>query len=132
MKARLRRFSLGVPGGYRGRDAGVEFVRDLLACFEWNDDYEGALVSPATVKIVEHGQRSERGIAAIWAERKVLVDVVGRAQLTENGSARRGSTARHAARTACEEEGSRGLPRLRPERTHERRGPDERSSSTSA
>lgn len=51
LKARLRRFALWVPGGYRGNDAGVDFVRDLLGCFEWEDDYEGSLESPSAIKI---------------------------------------------------------------------------------
>jgi hypothetical protein len=75
VKSALQRFSLEGPA-ITGRDAQGRFVRALLACFGWPDGEPPGAEIPATLATREHGKRVSRSIAARWAERKVLIDVV--------------------------------------------------------
>jgi hypothetical protein len=75
VKSSLQRFSLEGPA-ITGRDAQGRFVRALLACFGWPDGEPPATEIPATLATREHGKRVSRTIAARWAERRVLIDVV--------------------------------------------------------
>lgn len=79
-KMALRRFALGAAAGYRGRDAGETFARDLMRCF-WpvgspeQDDGPGFAHS---FSVVDGGKRSKRTVSAYWATRRLVVDVVER------------------------------------------------------
>ncbi|MFO0559988.1 MAG: type IIL restriction-modification enzyme MmeI [Polyangiales bacterium] len=75
VKAALQRFSLEGPA-ISGRDAQGRFVRALLACFGWRDGEPPGTEIPATLATREHGKRVTRVVAARWAERRVLIDVI--------------------------------------------------------
>ncbi|MBZ0119590.1 MAG: hypothetical protein K8H88_21545, partial [Sandaracinaceae bacterium] len=75
----LRKFALGAAGGYRGRDGGETFARDLIECF-WpaaGEQGEGPVFSHA-VAVVDGGKRSKRTLSAYWPARRVVVEVVDR------------------------------------------------------
>jgi SAM-dependent methyltransferase len=77
LKSALRRFALDAAAGFRGRDAATKFVKALLSCFGWPDGEPPGADIPASLSIVEHGQRATREVAALWNDRRVLVEVVG-------------------------------------------------------
>lgn len=76
LKSALRRFALNASAGFRGSDANARFVWGLLECFGWPRGEAPGVDVPASVSVVEHGQRVTRDVAALWKERRVLVDVV--------------------------------------------------------
>jgi hypothetical protein len=75
LKSALRRFVLAAAGGYRGRDAELKFTLGLLTAFGWADGKPEGAAIPAEVAIVEHGERATRKLAALWNERRALVEV---------------------------------------------------------
>lgn len=76
VKAALRRFVVEVAGGLRGRDAGVGFTRRLLQCFGWPSGAPAEVAIPASMAVVDAGQRATREVALFWPERRVLIEVV--------------------------------------------------------
>ena len=76
LKSALRRFVLDVAGGYRGRDAAMEFTSRLLTCFGWADGHITEASMPASISIVSDGVRTTREVALLWKLRRVLIDVV--------------------------------------------------------
>jgi hypothetical protein len=76
LKSELRRFVLDVAGGYRGRDASMEFTSKLLRCFGWPDGQAPDASMPASLSIVANGERATREVALFWKARRVLVEVV--------------------------------------------------------
>ncbi len=76
LKAALRRFALEAAAGFGGRDAAVRFLKGLLACFGWPDGEPPGAAIPAELPVTEHGRRATRPVAALWPERRVLLDVV--------------------------------------------------------
>ncbi len=76
LKAALRRFTLEVAAGFGGRDAQTKFVKAFFTCFGWRDGEPPGADIPASLSVVEIGQRTTRLVAAVWSERRVLVDVV--------------------------------------------------------
>lgn len=76
LKSALRRFALDAAAGYRGRDAATRFVKGLLACFGWPDGEPPGAEIPASITIVEHGQRATRDVAVRWDERRILFEVL--------------------------------------------------------
>ncbi len=77
LKSALRRFTLDAAAGFRGRDAATSFVKALFACFGWPDGEPPGVDIPASLSVLEHGQRVTREVAAHWRERRVLIHVVG-------------------------------------------------------
>lgn len=75
LKSALRRFVLETAGGYRGRDAATEFTTRLLRCFGWADGRPPEAEIPATLSLVENGQRTTREFPLFWKARRVLVEV---------------------------------------------------------
>ena len=75
LKSALRRFVLDTAGGYRGRDAGVQFTTRLLECFGWQDGRPPDAEIPAAVTVVEGGQKATREVACLWDRRRVLIYV---------------------------------------------------------
>lgn len=75
LKSSLRRFALSAPGGYRGKQGRVRFAAGLLACFGWPDGRAPGLELPASLAIVEHGQRVSRPVTGLWRERRVVLEV---------------------------------------------------------
>ncbi len=76
LKGALRRFALEAAAGFGGRDAAIRFLKALLACFGWPDGEPPGAAIPAELPVTEHGRRATRAVAALWPERRVLVDVV--------------------------------------------------------
>jgi hypothetical protein len=76
LKSALRRFTLDAAAGFGGRDAQTRFVKAFFACFGWQDGEPPGAEIPASLSVVELGQRTTRPVAAVWGERRVLVDVV--------------------------------------------------------
>ncbi|WP_437586887.1 DNA methyltransferase [Sorangium sp. So ce1000] len=76
LKSALRRFTLEAAAGFGVRDAQTKFVKAFFGCFGWRDGEPPGADIPASLSVVEHGQRATRNIAAVWSERRVLVDVV--------------------------------------------------------
>jgi len=76
LKAALRAFVLETAGGYRGRNAAEKFTTKLFQAFGWETGHPPEADVPATLPVVEHGQRTERRVAAMWKQRRVLVEVV--------------------------------------------------------
>ncbi len=76
LKAALRRFTLEAAAGFDGRDAQTKFVKAFFACFGWRDGEPPGADIPASLSVVELGRRTTRPVAAVWSERRVLVDVV--------------------------------------------------------
>ncbi len=97
-KMALRRFTLRAAAGFRGREGGEAFARELLACFSGIEASEGggskdeaqhmrdAGSSPELshrFDIVDEGKKTTRTVAAYWPGRRVLVDVVDRDALLD-------------------------------------------------
>ncbi|WP_438003738.1 DNA methyltransferase [Sorangium sp. So ce321] len=76
LKAALRRFTLEAAAGFGGRDAQSRFVKAFFTCFGWRDGEPPGAEIPASLSVVELGRRTTRPVAAVWSERRVLVDVV--------------------------------------------------------
>jgi SAM-dependent methyltransferase len=76
LKSALRRFILDTAGGYRGRDASKVFTSRLLQCFGWPEAGPPNATMPASLSVVDNGQRSTREVALFWKERRVLVEVL--------------------------------------------------------
>ncbi len=76
LKSALRRFILDTAGGYRGRDAATAFTSRLLQCFGWPEAGPPDATMPASLSVVDNGQRATREVALFWKERRVLVEVV--------------------------------------------------------
>jgi SAM-dependent methyltransferase len=76
LKSALRLFALDAAAGFRGRDAATKLVKALLTCFGWPDGEPPGADIPASLSILEHGQRATREVAALWNDRRVLVEVV--------------------------------------------------------
>lgn len=76
LKSALRRFVLDAAGGYRGRDAVKTFTARLLQCFGWSEEGPPDTTMPASLSVVDDGQRATRTVALFWKERRVLVEVV--------------------------------------------------------
>lgn len=76
LKSALRRFVLDVAGGLRGRDAATSFTSRLLQCFGWPEVGAPDAAMPASLSVVDNGQRSTREVALFWKERRVLIEVV--------------------------------------------------------
>ena len=76
LKSALRRFTLEAATGFVGRDAQTKFVKAFLACFGWPDGEPPGADIPAELPALELGQRTTRPVAAVWNERRVLVDVL--------------------------------------------------------
>ncbi len=76
MKSALRRFVLETAGGYRGRDASTAFTSRLLQCFGWPESGPPEASIPASLSVVENGQRRSKEVALFWKERRVLIEVV--------------------------------------------------------
>ncbi|WP_437922864.1 DNA methyltransferase [Sorangium sp. So ce291] len=76
LKAALRRFTLEAAAGFGGRDAQTKFVKAFFTCFGWRDGEPPGAEIPASLSAVELGRRMTRPVAAVWGERRVLVDVV--------------------------------------------------------
>jgi hypothetical protein len=76
LKSALRRFILDTAGGYRGRDASKVFTSRLLQCFGWPEAGPPEATTPASLSVVDNGQRSTREVALFWKQRRVLVEVV--------------------------------------------------------
>jgi hypothetical protein len=75
LKSRLRRFVIDTAGGYRTRDAAAMFTRKLMQCFGWPETGPTGANLPASLAIVESGERTTRTVALNWPERRVLIDV---------------------------------------------------------
>lgn len=76
LKSALRRFVLDTAGGHRGRDAPVAFISRLLQCFGWPESGPPEATMPASLAVVDDGQRTTRTVALFWKDRRVLVEVV--------------------------------------------------------
>jgi SAM-dependent methyltransferase len=76
LKSALRRFVIDTAGGLRGRDAKAGFIAGLLECFGWAASGPPGAELPATLTVVDNGQRATRDVALFWKERRVLVEVV--------------------------------------------------------
>lgn len=77
LKSSLRRFVLELAGGARGRDAATVFTSRLLQCFGWPEAGPPPdAATPASLSVVENGQRSNRDVALFWKSRRVLLHVV--------------------------------------------------------
>lgn len=76
LKSALRRFVLDLAGGLRGRDATTAFTSRLLQCFGWPEAGPSDATMPASLSVVDNGQRSTRDVALLWKDRRVLVEVV--------------------------------------------------------
>lgn len=76
LKSALRRFVLDLAGGLRGRDAATAFTSRLLQCFGWPEGGPPDASLPASLAVVDNGQRSTRDVALFWKGRRVLVEVV--------------------------------------------------------
>lgn len=76
LKSALRRFVLDVAGGLRGRDAATAFTSRLLQCFGWPEAGPPDAAMPASLSVVDNGQRSTRDVALVWKNRRVLIEVV--------------------------------------------------------
>ena len=90
VKMALRRFTLRAAGGYRERDGDEQFVRELIACFGAESDEAEANAAEGiapefghTFSTVDDGKRTKRTVAAYWAERRVVVDVIDRDTMLE-------------------------------------------------
>ncbi|MBK8236115.1 MAG: hypothetical protein IPK74_11195 [Deltaproteobacteria bacterium] len=84
-KMRLSRFALDAAAGYRGTDADIACVRDLIRCFGWGPDEDLPAEIPAMRTLVSHGARTERRIAAVLRERRAIVDVIDRERSIQDG-----------------------------------------------
>ncbi|WP_437713236.1 DNA methyltransferase [Sorangium sp. So ce448] len=67
---------MGAKSTFSGRDAQTRFVKAFFACFGWRDGEPPGADIPASLSVVELGQRTTRPVAALWSERRILVDVV--------------------------------------------------------
>lgn len=76
LKSQLRRFVLDTAGGYRGRDASTTFTSRLLQCFGWPEEGPPEAIMPASLSVVQNGQRTTRDVALLWKERRVLLEIV--------------------------------------------------------
>jgi len=81
-KIRLRRFAVEAVGGYRGRYAEIQFAQDLIRCFGWGPDEVLPAESPAVVRVVDRGQRTERRLCAVLRERRAVIDIIDRERST--------------------------------------------------
>lgn len=94
----LRRFTLRAAAGFRGREGGEAFARELLACFAAadasaevspddgaNDEGEtrDAPVFSHRFDIVDEGKKTTRTLAAYWPSRRVVLEVVDRDALLD-------------------------------------------------
>lgn len=94
----LRRFTLRAAAGFRGREGGEAFARELLACFSVSnasaevspddgatDDGEArdAPVFSHRFDIVDEGKKTTRTLAAYWPSRRVVLEVVDRDALLD-------------------------------------------------
>jgi type I restriction-modification system DNA methylase subunit len=98
----LRRFTLRAAAGFRGREGGEAFARELLACFsgEASAARDGHAASSDTSRderpaggdapvfshrfdVVDDGKKTTRTVAAHWPGRRVLVEVVDRDALLD-------------------------------------------------
>lgn len=75
LKSALRRFVLDAAGGYRGRDGAGRFTTRLFEAFNWPGGRPPGATIPAVLSVAEHGERTTRGVAALWNERRALVEV---------------------------------------------------------
>lgn len=74
LKSALRRFAVEAASGNR-REPPAKFATALLACFGWPDGEPPGAEIPASLSVVEHGQRTTREVAVRWSDRRVLMDV---------------------------------------------------------
>ena len=98
----LRRFTLRAAAGFRGREGGEAFARELLACFSGEasaarDGHAAASESSRDERaagadapvfshrfdVVDDGKKTTRTVAAHWPGRRVLVEVVDRDALLD-------------------------------------------------
>ncbi len=75
LKGALRRLAID-SATFRGRDASQKLVTALLACFGWPDGRPPGAQLPASLTLVEHGGQTTRKVAALWPERRTLIDVL--------------------------------------------------------
>lgn len=75
LKAALRRFTLDAAAGFGGRNGTTRFVKAFFACFGWRDGEPPGAEIPASLAVTEIG-RTSHPVAAVWSERRVLVDVL--------------------------------------------------------
>jgi hypothetical protein len=76
LKSSLRMLALDAAAGFKGRDAAPQFARALFACFGWNHGEPPGADIPASLSVLEHGRRVARAVAALWSDRRVLVEAV--------------------------------------------------------
>jgi SAM-dependent methyltransferase len=74
-KGALRQFALGAAGGYRGRDACLNFTTHLLECFGWKKGRPEGAEIPCRFAIADGGKRLEREVALWWPQRRVMMEV---------------------------------------------------------
>lgn len=76
LKSNLRRFVLDTAGAHRGREAGTKFLGRLLHAFGWTSAPPQGAEAPASIGVVEDGQRTTKAVSMLWPERSLLIDVV--------------------------------------------------------
>ncbi len=76
VKSLLRRFVIRTAAEYLGRDSTTSFISRLLECFGWPESGPPDAEMPASLHVIEGGQRATRNVALSWPTRRVLVDVV--------------------------------------------------------
>lgn len=75
LKSALRQFAVGTAGGFRGRDAHLQFTTRLLECFGWPQGRPASTEIPRTFSVAESGTHKEHEVALWWPERRVMMEV---------------------------------------------------------